>query len=346
MKWIMLAAVGMGGCERSGGAKQTAVPRDAAGDSADDEPRDPPPPPTVKAGGKGDCQVAYAPRPTRDPNPMCKIDGGTFLMGAADDEPGAWTSEKPQRRVTVSPFYLDQFEVTNAQVLHFLRARGHNWCGERRRPSYDDCFTLRNRSGDSVVIEEGGEYRMVRDEHLREPFFFAQRKGAEAYCAWAGKRLPTEAEWEFAARHDPKTGRDLKYPWGDEFRKNHAACDEEACADGFVEVLGEDGSLKTPYAPVGTFDGTQGRGDGASPWGVHDLAGNSMEMMADAFLAPYPDCGECIDPIVTFAQIGRPSSYVAVRTFSSVNPSLTQRSGLDYGGFRCASGVATSFSRQ
>ncbi len=68
-----------------------------------------PPPPTEKAGGRGDCKTEYAPAPDRDPNPMCKIDGGTFAMGAPDADTDADADrERPVRRVTLSPYYVDQ----------------------------------------------------------------------------------------------------------------------------------------------------------------------------------------------------------------------------------------------
>jgi formylglycine-generating enzyme required for sulfatase activity len=280
------------GCERSkGGAPGGAMGsagggRDAGTDARSEEPTVPPPPPTVKSGGKGDCQTAYAPRPTRDPNPMCKIDGGTFGMGAAEDDPTALLQEKPRRRVTVSPFYLDQFEVTNAQMLHFLNTHG-NWCGGTREHK-DECVLV--ASGNVVVKEKNGTFFLRPEGHPTAPFTYAFHAGAEAYCAWVGKRLPTEAEWEFAARHDPKTGADLRYPWGDEFRANHAACDEGGVCRWLRRRSDDDEGVSViyDYAPVGTFDGTNGRGDGASPWGVHDLAGNGYEMVSDFYVEPYP----------------------------------------------------------
>jgi formylglycine-generating enzyme required for sulfatase activity len=339
--WVVVG-VGLVGCERSkGGAPGGAMGsagggRDAGTDARSEEPTVPPPPPTVKSGGKGDCQTAYAPRPTRDPNPMCKIDGGTFGMGAAEDDPTALLQEKPRRRVTVSPFYLDQFEVTNAQMLHFLNTHG-NWCGGTREHK-DECVLV--ASGNVVVKEKNGTFFLRPEGHPTAPFTYAFHAGAEAYCAWVGKRLPTEAEWEFAARHDPKTGADLRYPWGDEFRPNHAACDEAACADGFDETKDAIGAAIYVYAPVGTFDGTHGRGDGSSPWGVHDLAGNGDEMMADFYIEPYPACGECVDPVVNQPAGGSPQ-HVARTFYGKMTnqigaPKVTQRNIGNIGGFRCA----------
>ena len=82
----------------------------------------PPPPPTVKT-GKGDCKIEYAPKPDRDPNPMCKIDGGTFDFG---DPPHAIA-------VKLSPYFIDQFEVTNEQVAYYLEVTKVDDCKEPRK---------------------------------------------------------------------------------------------------------------------------------------------------------------------------------------------------------------------
>ncbi|HPH66342.1 MAG TPA: SUMF1/EgtB/PvdO family nonheme iron enzyme [Kofleriaceae bacterium] len=349
--WVAAAVLSVGaGCEKS--SKQTpaptptakdarvivqdAGPQDArvvALDARDDgpEPTVPPPPPTVKANGKGDCKVDYAPRPTRDPNPVCKITGGTFMMGSAD--PKAAANEKPVRKVTLTPYFIDQFEVTNAQVAHFLNAVG-NRCASGR-----DCFFSAVGDGGLVsgaVIRNVAGHYVVDQGYERRPAADATVEGAERYCAWVGKRLPTEAEWEFAARHDPKTNKDYRWPWGDKFSPKRAACDEAVCKDGFRSTIEDETS--SDEAPVGTFDGTHGFGDGSSPWGVHDMAGNVSEIMADFFTEPYQDCKACNDPTVLPPEIPEKKQDRSVRSFHTDSDSL--RSTLRYGGpafegFRC-----------
>lgn len=268
-------------------ASRAAAGQDAGGPKAaaswwDRDPVGPPPAPTVKEGGKGDCSTKYAPRPARDPNPMCKIEGGTFQMGSPEGE--GRPEEHPQHRVTLSPFYLDQFEVTNAQYAHFLNAVGsHELC---ETSTNHRCVRVRpSPKWAEIEKKADGTYAAAAGDE-REPVTRASREGAEAYCKWAGKALPTEAQWEYAARHDPKTGRDYRYPWGDAFLPKRAACREEDCHDGFEEV-----------APVGTFDGTGGFGDGSSPWGVHDMAGNASEWVADCYTRSYVWCKDgCTDP--------------------------------------------------
>jgi formylglycine-generating enzyme required for sulfatase activity len=307
---------------------------DSALDARDDgpEPLVPPPPPTVKRNGKGDCSVEYAPRPTRDPNPLCKIAGGSFMMGSAD--PKAEANERPVRKVTLTPYFIDQFEVTNAQVAHFLNAVG-NQCANGR---YGVCFSTTKIAVGAPLIEENGKFR-ARLGYEQHPVDSARVEGAERYCAWVGKRLPTEAEWEFAARHDPKTEKDYRWPWGDNFYSKRAACDEAVCHDGFKETLQDENSSER--APVGTFDGTHGFGDGSSPWGVHDMAGNVSEIMADvtdAYETPYPDCGACVDPVMVKAGV---DSYHVTRGSSGMvdhDMGITTRSGSlgTIEGFRCA----------
>jgi formylglycine-generating enzyme required for sulfatase activity len=307
---------------------------DADIDARDDgpEPLVPPPPPTVKRNGKGDCSVEYAPRPTRDPNPLCKIAGGSFMMGSAD--PKAEANERPVRKVTLTPYFIDQFEVTNAQVAHFLNAVG-NQCANGRNGK---CFGINAiSSGAPFISNDNGRFR-ARPGFERHPIYSASIEGAERYCAWVGKRLPTEAEWEFAARHDPKTNMDYRWPWGDTFYPKRAACDEAVCSDGFDLMKGKNASEE---APVGTFDGTHGFGDGSSPWGVHDMAGNVSEIMADvtdAYATPYPDCAACIDPVMM--KVGSNTYHVTRGPSGSVtyNAGIATRGGGTgtIEGFRCA----------
>jgi formylglycine-generating enzyme required for sulfatase activity len=261
----------------------------------DGEPTVPPPPPTVKKSSKGDCKLAYAPRPKRDPNPMCLVKGGTFMMGSAKGV--GEDNEHPQRKVTVSSFYMDQFEVTVAQVAHFLNAsKKHNVC-----PKGDGgtCMSVvRYKVGEldptlnDFILGPRREVLLVSPRRARYPATSASWYGARAYCRWAGKVLPTEAQWEYAARHDPKSGGDFRYPWGNRFVAKRAACHEDECRDGFPG-----------YAPVGTFDGSNGFGDGSSPWGVHDMMGNAAEWLADCYGPRYPPCGPagCKDPVVESA---------------------------------------------
>jgi gamma-glutamyl hercynylcysteine S-oxide synthase len=314
LRALGLVALLLAGCEKEAVEQPKRTPdRPAAG-----EPTVPPPAPTLKPGGKGDCKVEYAPRPTRDPNPMCRIAGGSFMMGAAPSDREAEDNEKPARKVRVSTFHLDQFEVTVAQVVHYLNAVKDNRCQATR---WGECFLI----GDSSpLIERDGTF-YARPGTERQPMDHATAIGAERYCAWAGKRLPSEAQWEYAARHDPKTGRDHLYPWGDRFEPRRANCYEDDCKDGFVRL-----------GSVGSFDGTGGRLDGSSPFGVHDLAGNGPEVVQDCMAAPAPCDGECVDPLGRGAE--NCERVVRFNDFTSSPSGLrgTLRQGGREAGFRCA----------
>jgi len=165
---------------------------------------------------------------------MILIPGGTFMMG--DTQGDGNSDEKPTSRVSLDPFWLDRTEVTSAQFARFVRAGGYRPQGEWQR-------------------EAGG-----KDQH---PVVFVTWHDAVAYCRWAGKRLPTEAEWEYAARG--ADGR--KYPWGNAWDESRARFSEKR------------GSETT--APVGSYP------TGASPFGVLDLAGNVWEWTSSLY-KPYP----------------------------------------------------------
>lgn len=176
---------------------------------------------------------------------MALIPAGEFLMGTPIPEgQGGEFDEYPQHSVYLDAFYIDKYEVTNAQYQKFMETTGH------AAPAYwnDDKFNKPN-----------------------QPVVGVSWFDAEAYCKWANKRLPTEAEWEKAARGTD--GR--KYPWGHEapnaegmWRANHNPGDKTA--DGFEYT-----------APVGSFPA------GASSYGVMDMAGNVWEWVADWYRGNY-----------------------------------------------------------
>jgi formylglycine-generating enzyme required for sulfatase activity len=233
---------------------------------------------------RADCRTEHAPRPDRDASPMCRIPGGTFQMGM---EP----TFGPVHPVTLSPFYIDMYEVTNEQFVRYVNEVGtHRHCPQGYRT--DECIAF------DPAGKEGTEDIELRDGRLvvvpgreRHPVGAVSWSGARKYCQWAGKELPTEAQWEYVARHDPVSGRTRRFPWGDTFEKNRANCVEAECGDGFAR-----------NSPVGTFDGTGGRGDGRSPFGVHDLVGNAAEWMLDCATkwGAYESClAGCTDPVET-----------------------------------------------
>jgi iron(II)-dependent oxidoreductase len=170
-------------------------------------------------------------------------------MGS-DDGPA---DERPAHRVELPAFSIDRTPVTNRQFARFLDAVGPK--GPRGEAYYDV------DDGDARIHRRGGAWRADpgAEDH---PVVEASWYGARAYCAWAGRRLPTEAEWEKAARGTD--GR--RHPWG-----NEPPDATRAHFDGGWNDL----------RPVGRLP------RGASPYGVLDMAGNGWEWVSSAY-RPYP----------------------------------------------------------
>ncbi|HEY5936978.1 MAG TPA: SUMF1/EgtB/PvdO family nonheme iron enzyme [Kofleriaceae bacterium] len=252
------------------------VPGDASSNAElisrlrDLSPREPAPKPLVRKHHAGDCSSKYAPRSERDSNPMCRIEGGTFEMGGTfpNSPPHIVSSRAAPVKTSVGAFDIDQFEVTAPQVALFLNAHGNDCPGlhlnnRQRTPCvwFDSPQGLEERDGRFVVLPE--HQRMVVGGFSAE--------GAMRYCAWVGKQLVTSAQWEYAARHDPKTGRDLIYPWGDSWLRDRTCTMDTDCR--------AERRRYNSVAIAGMFDGTRGRGDGSSPYGVHDTVEGAPEFV-------------------------------------------------------------------
>jgi formylglycine-generating enzyme len=178
--------------------------------------------------------------------------------------------ELPRRRVTLDAFYLDRFEVTNALFEKFVKATGHRTLAEMERRG--TVWRLDGRRWQQAHIDAPwrsphGPGSSAEPTH---PVMQVSWHDAAAYCKWAGKRLPTEAEWEKAARGPD--GR--RYPWGDVWAPTRA--------NGALTVK--------RTTPVGSYP------QGASPYGVHDLAGNVWEWVADWYAGDYYKTGPTHNP--------------------------------------------------
>jgi formylglycine-generating enzyme required for sulfatase activity len=184
------------------------------------------------------------------PENMAKIPAGKFLMGSLpkDGRVGytVGVDELPQHSVILKAYFIDRYEVTANQYRAFIDATGRKPPGDPRFPEI------------YPWAREGG----VPKEFENHPVIYVSWEDAEAFCRWAGKRLPTEAEWEKAAR-----GTDGRiWPWGNIFDPKKANVQEYKAG----------GTL-----PVGDFP------KGVSPYGVYDMAGNVAEWTADWYEA-YP----------------------------------------------------------
>jgi formylglycine-generating enzyme required for sulfatase activity len=195
-----------------------------------------------------------ASKDAKDTSSMIRIPAGAFLMGSSDGP----DDERPQHRVVVREYFIDRYKVTNSQFAQFLNAAGVRGPGGENYYDSDD--------NDARVHRRDGKWR-ADAAHEDHPVVEASWPGARAYCAWAGKRLPTEAEWEKAARGSD--GR--KYPWGNELPDRTRA---------------HFGGGWNDLRPVGSFPA------GASPYGVLDMAGNGWEWVSSVY-RPYPyDAGD------------------------------------------------------
>jgi formylglycine-generating enzyme required for sulfatase activity len=180
---------------------------------------------------------------TQDGARMVGVPAGTFEMGSPEGD----EDEQPVHDVTLDGFWLDQTEMTNAQFAAFLNEEGNQEEG--------DVTWLDVEDEDCLIEQSGGEFQPKRG-YADHPVIEVSWYGARAYCEWAGGRLPTEAEWEYAARGS----EGHIYPWGDE----DPTCD-----------LAQYVSCSGRTVPVGSFP------DGASWCDALDMSGNVWEWVAD-----------------------------------------------------------------
>jgi formylglycine-generating enzyme required for sulfatase activity len=227
----------------------------------------------------------------RDGAPAAVIPTGTFIMG--DDE------ESPRREIFVDAFYLDRYEVTVARYAAFMKDTGN------LKPPDE---------WETVDLKNGGDLPVVG----------VNWQDASGYCHWAGKRLPTEAEWEKAARGNDER----KYPWGND------------------PPTAERARYGKPYENPVYRDGVARVGSHAndrSPFGIFDLAGNVTEWVADWFFESFPE-GDVRNPkgpdsgsgkVLRGASWYEPAERLGVTKRWHANPS-SRNEGI---GFRCARDV-------
>ncbi|WP_216204903.1 ergothioneine biosynthesis protein EgtB [Amycolatopsis aidingensis] len=217
---------------------------------------------------KGEPALRAEPTPPRRAGPLpaeVHVPAGTFLMGTSA-EPWALDNERPAHEVHVDAFAIDTLPVTCGDYLEFVESGGYDqrrWWSEAGweyvRAHEIVAPRFWRREGDRWWRRRFGVDEPVPPE---EPVVHVSFHEAQAYAAWAGKRLPTEPEWEKAARFDPASGRSRRFPWGDEEPRSDQA---------------NLGQRHLRPAPVGAYP------EGASALGVHQLIGDVWEWTASDF---------------------------------------------------------------
>jgi formylglycine-generating enzyme len=225
---------------------------------------------------------------------MRSLDGGVFSMGSDRFYP----EERPVRRVQVDPFWIDETPVTNSEFARFVRATGHRTIAETppETADYPGMSAEMAKAGSLVFMPTkgpvalndfarwwaftfGADWRhpLGPGSNLRgledHPVVHVAYADAEAYARWAGKALPTEAEWEFAARGGCE-GRE--FAWGDELAPGGAMLANYWQGDFPFHNMMEDGYLRT--SPVRAFP--------QNGFGLFDMIGNVWEWTSDWYARP------------------------------------------------------------
>jgi formylglycine-generating enzyme len=241
----------------------------------------------------------------KDGAPMILVPAGPFPMGVPKGDRDGGRDEYPRHDVVLDHYYIDKYEVTHGRYAEFVKATGHR-------------------------IPENPKYptRTLWSDHLsaslaERPIINVDWQDAEAYCRWAGKRLPTEAEWEKAARGT----EDRRFPWGNvEPTDKHLNFNQQ--------WKGE----KT-LMPVGSYEA------GKSPFGAYDMAGNVWEWVADWYDPLYYEKSPAANPkgpdtgtYKVLRSSGWSVETPLVRLFTRVKSDPTNRN--DSTGFRCAKDAA------
>ena len=245
-----------------------------------------------------------------DLSKMALIPAGRFAMGAPDTDQNAASSERPSHMVEVDAFYMDRYEVTAEEYAGFLNAGN-----DRKR---DARHQIINEAHGPCVKTRSGKWAAEPGKE-KHPAVRLSWYGADAYCRWAGKRLPTEAEWEKAAR-------------GGTLTKWH---------------FGDNAALLPQYAWHAEYSGKQTHPVGLkqpNQFGLYDILGNAGEYVSDWYAEDYssaataknpqgPETGE--EKVLRGRSMGGRAELVTRSSArAAISPYMALESNMD--GFRCA----------
>jgi formylglycine-generating enzyme required for sulfatase activity len=268
---------------------------------------------------------------------MVLVPADSFEMGGEFGLPNSF----PAHSVYLDDFWLDQTEVTNEMFAKFVESTSYVTDAENAGSALD--FRTANQT---VIWEkvEGLAWNHPDGKNSNisgledHPVVHVSWNDANKYCAWAGRRLPTEAEWEKAASWNYVMGEKYKYPWGNDFDQSLANFCDVNCTYDFATKYLNDGYVAT--APVGSFP------DGASPYGVLDMSGNVLEWVADWYAEDYYEHSPASNPLGPDSgqqRVARGGAWASSHDFLSTSrrwegePSDGHRAQ----GFRCALGASS-----
>lgn len=310
---------------------------------------------------------------------MQLIKGGTFTMGTNEDE--SYEYEQPAHTVSVNSFYMDETEVTNEQFKAFVDATGYVTTAEQapdweqlkqQLPPGAPAPEKALAPGSLVFVQplvavydvsdvsqwwkwiEGANWKQPEgagsslEGRWNHPVVHVSHADALAYCRWAGKRLPTEAEWEYAARAKREQNR---YAWGNDFAPHGSFMANTFQGSFPTSNTMEDGFKGT--APVKSFQ--------PNAWGLYDMIGNVWEWTSDYYDASYfkqvassvsdnpKGPTQSNDPSEPYATkfVTKGGSFLCADNYCvNYRPSARQGSSFDSGssniGFRCVKDVTPS----
>jgi arylsulfatase A-like enzyme/formylglycine-generating enzyme required for sulfatase activity len=295
------------------------VPQGQPGPEPDREPDPEPEPgsgPDPESGPSGDAPAA--------PEGMVYVPGGATHIGSRDGPP----EERPVFRTQVAPFFLDRHPVTVAEFARFVEETGYRTEAER----FGDAGVMDLRTGGWSLVP-GATWRhplgpTAPPASPDHPVTQVSWNDAVAYAEWADKRLPTEVEWEHAARG--AADRPARYAWGDSLVEagHHHANTWQPPLPG-TDAL-EDGHLLT--SPVGAY--------GETPLGLTDMGGNVWEW-TDSWFRPYDQRGRPFEPDAGSERVLRGGSFLCHEDIChgyrvSARSHATPETGLFHTGFRLA----------
>jgi sulfatase modifying factor 1 len=240
-----------------------------------------------------------------DGAPMILVPAGSFPMGVPKGDRDGGRDEYPRHEVMLDSYYIDIYEVTHGRYAEFVKATGHR---TPENPKYPKRTLWSDHLSDSLS---------------ERPVINVDWQDADAYCRWAGKRLPTEAEWEKAARGTD----DRRFPWGN-VEPTHKHLNFNQQWQGEKTLM-----------PVGSYEA------GKSPFGAYDMAGNVWEWVSDWYDPLYYEKSPGVNPkgpdsgtYKVLRSSGWSVETPLVRLFTRVKSDPTNRN--DSTGFRCAADAA------